>query len=190
MSQTNANSPLNGQQRFSSSQHFDGTGQHHLPLTDLHCKWNDNQLPYARGELAAAIHLCPFVTHVEIHYEDKLKEEDLKALLHLKNLRDFNLGSLIISFDDGILPILRKFGANSLERLKLNDVTEVNVGAIVQHCSNLRSLSLRGIDRYIPSSPPSQSGPQLSLLENLRVDACEVELRSPPTSNDLAVLLV
>ena len=66
---------------------------------------------------------------------------------------------------------------------------EVNVGAIVQHCSNLRSLSLRGIDRYIPSSPPSTSGPQLLHLEYLRLDTHDLPMYSPPMSNDLAVLL-
>ena len=177
----------------SSSRHSDGSSQpRFFPLMDLHCKWNDDQLdddqmPYVRGGLETAIQFCPFVAHVEISGESSFNDEDLKALLNLENLQNLNLTSLKISFD-GILPILRKFGAESLERLKLVDLPEVNVGAIVQHCSNLQSLLLEGIKMYIPSSPPSTSGPQLACLEFLRVDTV-VQPSSPPTSNDLAVLL-
>ena len=103
--------------------------------------------PYESGRLASAIQLCPFVVHVDIGLEKTpspptFSDKDLRALLHLKNLRHLSIERVtgITTFKRGLLPILQKFGPTSLESLRLKWFDKVNVGAVVQHCQKLRSI--------------------------------------------------
>ena len=152
-------------------------------------------LPYVSGRLASAAQLCPFVVHVEFVLANddisNFMDEDLRALLHLKNLRHLSLDTVWdISFNGGLLPILEKFGPNSLESLKLKYFPDVNFGPIVEHCKKLRSLYLKEITEYNTSQAVPQWRPhhQLPCLEDLRVTQMEDD--EEIASADLSFLLL
>ena len=148
-------------------------------------------MPYTRSELAAAIQICPFLVRVEIFNDPGFVNDELKVLLGLKQLQCLILEHVSVSFDGGLLPILQKFGPNSLEKLGLDSVNDVDVAAIVKHCPNLRSLLLSGIDRYIQSShslqPPQY---QLLKLEKLSLKHDGSMTINAPTLADLSILLL
>ena len=147
-----------------------------------------NSIPYMRGGLASAILLCPFVVGVKLTHYSRSFDYELKALLSLEELRYLALEDVNVSFYGAILPILQKFGTKSLEKLKLFDMGEVDVAAIVKHCSNLRSLTLSD-GHYIQSPQSSPTQYQLLKLESL--DFCQSRSSSePPTLADLSILLL
>ena len=147
------------------------------------------QSPFDRKtcNLSAAIHFCPFVVDVDICAVDGVFDQDLGALLDLEHLQSLSLGRMEISFDRGILPILEKFGAKSLERFSLFRLNEVDVAAVALHCPKLCSLSLGAIDRYIPST--SENRQQLINLERLHIGHSPQRTIGGPTSTDLSILL-
>ena len=163
-----------------------GTRIPQLPLMNLRC---DRDFFHEKGDLAAAIEICPSVVFVNCYaLANTFTDEDLKHLLNLKNLRYLSLAfNENWSFDGGILPILEKFGASILEKLHLQDLQEVNISAIAQHCSNLRSLKLDCIYRYIlPSQPLKPVENRLRHLEYLKMTQYDNEEngipRPPPTA--------
>ena len=178
----------------SSSQNFRESAQHRFPLMDLHSYPHfTTGLKYEHGPLAAVLQFCPFVVDLTLSCDDALKEQDMKALLNLENLRSLNLfffGSF--SCGGGMLPILQKFGPKSLERLELAFMDEVDVGAIVQNCSKLQFLELEKIKSFISSCPSSTLCPQLLHLHYLSIDGCEHDSQYtfPPEPQHLATLLL
>ena len=172
-----------------------------LKLTELHY-WNaksnaSEHVPYKKGDLAAAIKLCPSVVTVKIHcgFEVTFTDKELKWLLNLQNLQELSLGdNVLLSFEGGLLPILQKFGPSSLEKLELANVTDVDVGAIAQNCSKLRSLKLEKIKRYIP--PGRQLKPadnRLCCFEHLEMVQFEAKesnlIIRQPAAADFSILL-
>ena len=123
-----------------------------------------------------------------------IKDDDLLALLDLKNLRHLVLAYLNVSFDEGVLPILEKFGRESLEVLELRLLDDVNIAAIVRHCSNLRSLTLDEIEDCNGSSPGSVQKSseviheQLPFLEYFAFSRFNHDPRSGPTAAILSLL--
>ena len=121
-------------------------------LSDLRCgAWDEDTAlhswQHVRGGLPAALQLCPFVIRVEMSGIEGLNDQDLKALKALDNLRHLVLESLFstrsLTFEGGLQPVLEKFGPASLESLYLGDFnSEIDICALLQHCSNLRSLHL------------------------------------------------
>ena len=107
------------------------------------------------GALGHAIQLCPFVVDVEIVdlNQDGIKGTDLLSLLNLENLHRFVLGRFNVSFHEGILPILEKFGRDSLEILELCHVRQVDYAAVIRHCPNLRSLKFFECNGSLSSQP-------------------------------------
>ena len=113
-----------------------------LPLTSLYFQ-SSRGLSYVAGFLTTAVRFSPFIVHVEIMDVSRILDQDIRALLELQQLRHLLLESIDdLSFDCGLLPILRKFGSSSLEHLELVYIEEIDLAAIVEHCSNLRSLML------------------------------------------------
>ena len=165
-------------------------------LMDLCCTTRDpdSLSPYLKGSLAHAVQLCPLVVHVEIDLSlnADLKDVDLQALLNLKNLRHFTLAFINVSFDGGILPILEKFGRDSLEILELCYLNEVDVAAIVRHCANLQSLTLKEIYQCNGSphrQPSANAVYHLRHLKLLRFIRLECGQSGEPTSATLSLLL-
>ena len=175
----------------SSLQQSDDGGDQHLPLMNLFCT-SSNKLPYVRGALAAAVQFCPFIVDVHLFRVKQFFDKDLRVLLNLKQLHSLTLQDRMdISFDGGILPILRKFGSKSLEKFDVRG-PEVDVSAIAQHCPKLRSLTLIEICRYI-QSPPQSSKPrqyQLNLECLLVVNFDWPNSTRSPSSADLSILLI
>ena len=169
-----------------------------LPLMDLRCG-SERIRPYKKGDLEAAIALCPSVVHVKIRFEwnNPFTDKELKYLLNLKNLQHLFLEgnpTTDISFEGGILPILEKFGPSTLEKLQLYDLPDVDVSAIAQHCANLRFLTLECNFRYLtPSRPLKPTDNRLRSLECLKVRQSDDDENSiskpPPTIADLLILL-
>ena len=163
---------------------------------NLNCnlKSYNNQSPYASGALHNAVQLCPFVVRVEIHLppNEFFKDTDLRALTNLENLRHLELTSINVSFHGGILPILEKFGRDSLEVLQLSWLKEVDIAAIVRHCSNLRSIFLYEIlqcDGSTDRQPSANAVYQLPHLENLSFFCSHQGSPGEPTSTTLSLLL-
>ena len=142
----------------------------------------------ARGELAAAIQLCPYIVQVEIHDCYGKFDDSLGALTLLKNMQSVDLCFISVSFDKDILPILQKFGSETLENLELNDLRDVDVAAIIKHCPKLRSLTLGSIGQY--TQLPSEHLPQLLNLEHLTIFGRECEQNDGPTTDDISILLL
>ena len=166
------------------------TGLRQFSLTDLH--WDSYSkkplVSYERGGLWHAVQLCPFVDHVDINVNEGevVPDSELLALLHLQNLRHLEIARIrISSFKESIVPILEKFGRDSLEILELSYLNNVDVAAIVRHCSNLRSLTIFQCN-YGPMScqPTAGAIDQLGKLESLTI--CQ---GSTPTAPTLAFLM-
>ena len=174
------------------SQQLPGNEIRQLRLMDLRYDGFDSVF-YKKGDLEAAIKLCPSVVHVEIDWDDAFSDEDLQFLLNLKNLRHLSLvGTDSLSFEGGLLPILEKFGPSTLEKLDLSFFPDVDISAIAQHCANLRSLALVGNYWYLtPTRPLKPADNRLRSLERLEIvqDHAEDDDGPPPTAADLLILL-
>ena len=161
-----------------------------LNLTDLHCLWQENSSTYLSGGLVSALKLCPFLDHLEFSKIPNITDQDLEALLNMKNLRQLTLRGLNISFDGGVVPILQKWGPKSLEILTLSWLDEIDVTAIVQHCLSLRTLILKETKQYRTPSITSRSENQLRYLEYLQVYRVQRTRRPPQPSLELSLQLL
>ena len=156
-----------------------------IGLKNLCCNFNSTsspciEFPYEKGDLQAAIQMCPFLVDLTIidslgshDTEDQsIFDLDLAALIEfeLPHLRHLTFKFLLYtSFSRVILPILQKFGP-SLESLHLECLQEIQVGEIIRCCPNLRSLALIAC-RCIPSNFSGST--RLEHLKHLRMCAME-----------------
>ena len=186
----------------STLQQTAGSITRQVSLIDLHCtnsiyleEDDPILLPYVNGALSSAIQLCPFVVNVYICNVPGVSDEDLRALLNLGQLRCLSLQRIRISFDGGILPILEKFGKDSLEFLRLAYLDEVDLPSIVRHCTNLRSLELDDIDQCNGTSSSTHltsvnvGYQQLRYLESLSFSRFDCPPHGEPTAANLSLLL-
>ena len=149
--------------------HFVAPVARHLRLTELIFEEDDAASLYVKGDLAAALQLCPFIVHLGIGNPDQISQEDFEAVVELKHLRSLTFGSGEKGdFQTGILPFLQRLGSKSLETLKIGYTKSVDVGAIVEYCPKLRYLKLGALSEYRPSREVS-SFRSLSKLEYLSV---------------------
>ena len=114
-------------------------------LVDLHCT-NDvfTDLPYRSGSLASAVSLCSRLLKLRIVTQEWMTDKDMIALTGLCNLQQFSIGAgevCLVSFSDGILPLLQSFG-KSLQNLTIAEFPKVNIRSIVEYCPDLRSIEL------------------------------------------------
>ena len=174
----------------SSSSQSSQQPSHQLGLRDLYL----SESPLSKEVFAATLQLCPFLIHVEFdNVQCHFPDENFKALLNLENLQHLVLKiTRDVTFSGGILPVLEKFGPKSLETLSLVYLPDANIGAIVQHCPQLRTLNLREVEIYIPADPSiSAQQHTLRYLENLCIEGYD-DMRpseTQPKSTDLALLL-
>ena len=167
---------------------------------------NNPYAPYQSGSLASVIRFAPFVVHVNILLSiigDRFTDDDIKALLHLDNLQQLKFSqqpkdepdiveNVPISFHGGIVPLLEKFGPKSLEMLTLKWFTKIDADAIVQHCSQLRSLNLSYVNLLYGSKSELTYTFCHPLLPNLEVLVlCYVCLdHDPALPIDISALLL
>lgn len=107
-------------------------------------------LPYRIGDLRLAASLCPHITYLKLWHVIGVSDDDLLGLMVLERLRTLEIShwdwgrspdECRITFDGGLLPLLKARG-RSLQTLTLYDLLiSVRVGSIVQYCPNLESLS-------------------------------------------------
>lgn len=171
-----------------------------LALTRLEFDGEPRDVDFEENSLATAIKLCPFLVYVSIEQNYEASSQDLRALLDLDNLQRLILRcARRVSFDEDLLPVLRKFGHKSLEFLCVSDIKELNLGAIVEHCSMLRWFYAYEVGRFTPSRRPPlkpNSRQHLPRLEHLHIQAtgmdgdhCRVPISGQPSAADLALLL-
>ena len=183
--------------------------------------------PYIRGRISLFVAMCPSVVNVDIQPQDGLRDEDLlgkalemtcnmltsklsafhffAGLLALKTIRKLSIGdtnqlSSSITFDGGVLPLLKKFGS-SLVRLQLYYVSHISIPAIMEFCPNLSVLSLWYKDsESVKSYERAKSGLKLKKLERLTLliepgddvglvptDVMLLLLSSSPALNDVYI---
>lgn len=135
-------------------------------LSPPHCviKGSDKQL-------VTAIEICPLLDHVDMGESYEPSSQDVKALLKLENLRRLILQEAsLISFEEDLLPVLEKFGHNSLDHLVVRSIEEFNLGATVERCSNLRYLSVSEVWEFTESRRPlKHSVRHLPNLQHLEI---------------------
>ena len=129
--------------------------------------FDDDDLNYVRGDLAAAVSLCPDLSQVTVtNMKNTIAEQDLSVLTRRKTLTGLTIINCVeISFDRSILPILQ---SNSLESLKIFS-SNVDIGAIVRFCPRLRDLRLCGCNTTASAFSNNPDGPagQASHLSHL-----------------------
>ena len=131
--------------------------------------------PYRIGSLRQAVALCPLISEVHI-VSSCLTNVELLGLLKLKGLRKFSIEVFDsrrenqITFDGGVRPLLEGLGS-SLTSLKIDHLNAINIGVIVEHCSNLRNLSLiyNTCDVSFHSDLIRAKKPVLEKLERLNI---------------------
>ena len=120
-----------------------------------------------------------------------VSDNELLELLKMKSLSELHfsylLGNFGVTFNGGILPLLKQF--DSLTSLSIKCIFEcpINIRAIVENCHKLESLSLN----FIVTSSTGQSEDELMktdpVLENLKT--LELTYCDDLTSDDLDLLL-
>ena len=115
-------------------------------------------LHYRVGSLALALSLCSSITTLDVRIPKELTDHELQALPLLKNLRIFRLmadAAIHITFDGGVVPLLKSFG-KSLKSLELSFLNVVNIRAIIEYCVNINTLSLMGNNSYSMAWPEEE----------------------------------
>ncbi len=139
-------------------------------------------LPYKNGSLGRVASLSHSLTKVHIVTIPGWTDQELLGLLHLKSLCELaisgetNLSGCAITFDGGLVPLLKAFG-NSLTSLSIVEVygLRVNIRAIVEYCPNLEFLNLKDSGDYVTTplaedeQPSSKRRKKVLTLENLKV---------------------
>ena len=122
------------------------------PLTEFDCdEFEDdsgNSVPYESGSLRLAANICPNVNVVYITLQTGVTDIELRGLLELKSVRELNISGNFpetsdqITFDGGVLPLLKTFGRFlRLLRLEYLNIC-VNIRAIAAYCPHLEDLAL------------------------------------------------
>ncbi len=113
---------------------------------------------YKAGSLEKSVLLCPYITKVDMTLmcDGIVKDADLVSLLSLKNLYILKIDQILpvnfnevtfrysggITFEGGVLPLLKKFG-NSLKKLELDVFfLDLDILTIMQFCHKLQYLYL------------------------------------------------
>jgi hypothetical protein len=133
------------------------------------CDESTMDLPYTDGgNLGLVASLCPSVTSVKVYCLRGLTDSDLLGLHCLENVNELKIGGYdglsSVTFESGVVPLLKGF-ENSLKVLKLTEVKDVNIGAIIDLCPKLKSLSLQ--ENYYDQSKRCQMERKPLALKNL-----------------------
>ena len=105
---------------------------------------------YKSNSLQLAIPLCQSMNHVSIHVAKGLKDSDLLSLLSVKMLRKLKIfksrisSDCEITFDGGVIPLLKVFGS-SLETLALEGLNFIRISSVIELCPNLNVLYISDV---------------------------------------------
>ncbi len=113
-------------------------------------------LPYKSGSLGLVASLSSSLTKVHIATLPGLTDQELLGLLQLRSLCELAIlgetqrDKREITFDGGVVPLLKAFG-NLLTSLSIVEVygLRVNIRAIVEYCPKLESLTLKDTGDYV-----------------------------------------
>ena len=167
------------------------------PFTEFDCDefeddYYDNRVSYESGSLRLAANICPNVNEVQIKLQLGVTDIELKGLLELKTLRELNISgdfsqeNCQITFDGGLLPLLKAFGS-FLQQLTLYKLDIcLNIRYIAAYCPNLEDLTLDDNSRYSLEDGSLYKEAKLKKLKKLVV-SCNVEANF--SSKMLALLL-
>jgi hypothetical protein len=90
------------------------------------------------------------MNHVSIHVAKGLKDSDLLSLLSVKMLRKLKIfksrisSDCEITFDGGVIPLLKVFGS-SLETLALEGLNFIRISSVIELCPNLNVLYISDV---------------------------------------------
>jgi hypothetical protein len=103
-------------------------------------------IPYKGGSLGKVIQVCPSLTSVHTVFIDGLTNADLSSLMSLKYLTKWFLTAKFdskkcITFKDGVVPLLTKFG-HSLIYLAISCCGSVDIWTILRLCPYLTFLRI------------------------------------------------
>ena len=130
------------------------------------------------GTVQLASALYPFVTEVYIQPFEGFVDSELLGLLALKVLRKLEIlvdlskrAACLITFDGGVRPLLSGLG-RSLTFLCIRGLRTISIGFIIEHCLNLRFLSVKCNQSYLSSERPFSSKrlkTETHVLKNLKI---------------------
>ncbi|KAL4231641.1 hypothetical protein ACF0H5_009220 [Mactra antiquata] len=99
-------------------------------------------LEVSEESITLACQLCEQATEARLYCD--INNNAVLSVKTLKNLTKLGIGNShtqILTFENGVLPVLREIG-HQLEELTLADVNDFDLVAIGNYCRNLQSLSL------------------------------------------------
>jgi hypothetical protein len=160
---------------------------------------------YRSGTLGQSLLLCPNITvlHLILRFGG-IKNADLLSILSLKTLyvlsivhnnQFSNRFDDSVTFDGGILPLLKSFG-ESLKKLVIKRrFLDIDISAVIQFCPNLHTLDLFCSDRRLPRVANLERAlvntkiPVLMHLRNLSLDGGSNDQHSLVSPENLLKLL-
>ncbi len=142
---------------------------------------------YTSGSLKMVVPFCPFLSKVRIHTKPGFKDADLMYLVYLEKLSELGiigceLGNEI-SFDYGIIPLLKAIGRNLINLNLAHLRTPINITAVGELCPNLQKLSLLKNHIYTSIIQPKFEMKNLKEVSIFDLKSCEIP------SENLAFLL-
>jgi hypothetical protein len=158
---------------------------------------------YRSGTLGQSLLLCPYITDLHLILPGGIKNADLLSILSLKTLYVLsiyldngfsNRFDESVTFDRGILPLLKSFG-KSLTLLQIEGrVLDIDISAIIRFCPNLHTLSLsrsRELPRVanLERAQVNTKIPVLLHLRKLRLDGGSYDQHSFVSPENLLKLL-
>ncbi len=156
---------------------------------------------YISGSLKMVLPFCPSLLEVHINTMSGFKDDDLLCLIYVKKLSKLRIiGNLVdssvnrITFDDGVVPLLKAKGL-TLDLLQIANLnTPININIVTALCPNLSSLALEDNQEYISSTwyssqPKWTDMPKLEKLVKLFLNDASASRNSGIPSKNLALLL-
>ena len=139
---------------------------------------------YTSGSLKMVLPFCPFLSKVEITTKPGFKDADLMYLVYLEKLSELEIEGCQsgneITFDYGIIPLLKAIGRN-LTNLRLILLrTPINITAVGKLCPILQKLFLYANRIYTSMVQPKF---EMKKLKDVFITFCEIP------SENLAFLL-
>nr|CAH0099456.1 unnamed protein product [Daphnia galeata] len=142
---------------------------------------------YISGSLKMVLPFCPFLSEVRITTRPGFKDADLMYLVYLEKLSKLVIndchGGNEITFDYGIIPLLKAIGRNLIDLDLIQLRTPINITAVGELCPNLQKLFLCDNRIYTSMLQPKFEMKKLKDVSIYYLKSCEIP------SENLAFLL-